>query len=229
MTEITLTLNSETLTANLADRFSLQYPEPVTINVVPAGANGNLDLSRAYTGGEPRYGTRQLSAACWIEGNTPYSISALHTAQSQVARWHGRRVALRLSSVPGYHLDAEVAFRNWTIDDAVNVADFNLDAICQPFWIADTPTEIQIAPSTPSTAATLTNLGDVTVTLEYKSTAAVTIVATQGSYPAAAAADWTRFSGLVLPPGNLAVNAIGSGTLKFRWRVLSLGGAPDVA
>lgn len=179
------------------------------------GRDGDLDLSAALTGGEPRFNSRALTATFELSAGT--RDTRLTTFSQICNALEGRRVNIVLPDDATHYITGRCHVAIDYCDPAHGA--LTITANCDPWRLASTQRTVSVtAESTPKTA-TLTNSGrrllvpTVVITGTYASFAL-----TFGEETWTLSAGTYQLPDLQLQPGSNTVTYSGTGTAVFTYR-----------
>lgn len=192
-------------------------PAPVITNMVdvPGRIKGPLDLSTVLTDGEPRFGTRPLSAT--FESSEGSRLERKARIDTMTNWLHGWRMNIILPDDSDHYLVGRVLVEELYNDLAH--ASVQVTAECEPWLYNKDETVVELTAATDEQTATLANPGRLTVVplLEIAGEGASVLIKF-GS------ASWTLGPGtyqlpdLVLPQGDHLLTYSGTGSVKLTYR-----------
>lgn len=179
------------------------------------GRDGPLDLSTVLTDGEPRYGSRTLTAT--LESSEGTRQDRQDRIAEMVNALDGRRLDIRHPDYPGHYLTGRVHV-------AVNYSDLvhaavTVTAVCDPWLYCENERAYMVVAESEARTLALVNTGrrlvvpqvevtgdDASVLIEYGS---VSLAMSPGTY---------KLPDLLLPTGTTLVTCSGSGVAKITYR-----------
>ena len=183
------------------------------------GRDGDLDLSAALTDGEPRYGSRTLTATFESsEGTRLERESIINTMINWLDGW---RMNIVLPDDPDHYVTGRVRVQRDYNDPAH--AAVTVTAVCDPWKYLNRETTTLLIAGPTTEMATLPNYGRKTVgpVLTISGEGANVLLAVDG-------ASWALGPGvyqlpdLTVPQGGKVVNYSGTGELSFVYREAQL-------
>lgn len=181
--------------------------------VTVPGRDGELDMSTALTDGEPRYGSRTLTATLERSDGTRLEREA---AINTMINWlDGWRVDIRLPDDDGHYLTGRVSVGK-DYNDMAHAA-VSLTAICDPWRYNDNETVHRLTAGTEELRARLTNGGRRTV-IPSITISGGTVLLKYGAYSWALSDGVYQLPDLVVPQGGTEVLYSGTGQISFTYR-----------
>lgn len=183
------------------------------------GRDGDLDLSAALTGGEPRYGSRALVAT--FESSEGTRLDRESTIDIMTNWLDGWRMNIVLPDDPDHYVTGRVHVQRDYNDPAH--AAVTVTATCDPWKYLNRETITQLTAGAVTETAILPNYGRKTVVpvLTISGDSANVLLSTDG-------ASWALGTGvyqlpdLVVPQGGKVIRYSGVGELSFVYREASL-------
>lgn len=179
------------------------------------GRDGDLDLSAALTDGEPRYGSRTLSAVLERSDGTRLDREvAINTMTNWLDGW---RQDIRLPDDEGHYITGRVHVAK-EYNDMAHAA-VTITAVCDPWRYNNYETVINLTATEEVQTAQLTNNGRRTVVpvLTIEGEGANVLLVFGGASWALGPGSY-QLPDLVLRQGGAAVTYSGTGTLRFTYR-----------
>lgn len=179
------------------------------------GRDGLLDLSTALTDGEPRYGSRTLTATFETSEGTRLERKARFDT---MVNWlDGWRMDIQLPDDDSHYITGRLSIAVEYNDPAHGAV--TVTAVCDPWRYLKEEHVVTLAAATEAQTATLVNAGRKsqapTVTISGND-AAVTLV--YGAYTWALGAGVYVLPDLILRQGSNALTYSGTGTVEVRYR-----------
>lgn len=196
--------------------WSLSEPEAQTNFVeVPGRAAGPIDMSAALTGGDPRYGSRELEAR--FECSEGDRLERNEIISEMVNRLHGQRVNIELPDDPAHYITGRLAVRKEYSDPAH--AAVIVTGVCDPWRYSKQHAQTDVLAVEAAREIVLCNAGRRIVAPEvvvtgvsariYLTLDTGLIELTEGTY---------HIPGFTLKPGNNYVRVNGKGTITFTYQ-----------
>lgn len=194
---------------------ALDFPEPEPQNnfVEVPGRDGPLDLSTTLTDGEPRFGSRTLTAT--LECSNGIRADRTQLVSDIINRLHGRRLDIILPDAPERYTTGRISVRK-EYNDLAHAA-VSISAVCDPWLYNQTETRLRLTASASEQLAALSNSGRRVVTPEVTVTGGPVKLACNGKSWELAAGTY-RLPTLLLRPGNTALTYSGAGTISITYR-----------
>lgn len=200
----------------ILSEWAFSEPEIQTNYVeVPGRSGGTLDLSTYLTGGDPRYGSRELSARFECAEGTRLKREEL--ISNMVNQLHGQRVNIILPDDPERYITGRLSVVKEF--NTLAYASVSVSAICDPWRYSKRDTRFEMQAFEVSRDFVLSNAGrrmlvpTVTVT-GYD--ALVHLVCGDRSWDLTAGE--YRLPELVLRSGNTTLSCSGSGVIAFTYK-----------
>lgn len=193
----------------------LTDPEQQTHFQEVPGRDGPLDLSTVLTDGEPRYGSRTLTAT--LESSEGTRQDRQDRIADMVNALDGRRLDIRHPDYPGRYLTGRV---HVAVDynDLAHAA-VTVTAVCDPWLYAQNERAYMVMAEENAQTLVLVNAGrrpavpqvvvsgeDASVLIEYGT---ISLAMSPGTY---------KLPDLLLPTGNTTVKYSGTGVAKISYR-----------
>jgi hypothetical protein len=183
------------------------------------GRDGDLDLSAALTDGEPRYGSRTLTAT--FESSEGTRLERENIINTMINWLDGWRMNIVLPDDPDHYVTGRVRVQRDYNDPAH--AAVTVTAVCDPWKYLNRETTTLLIAGPTTEMATLPNYGRKTVVpvLTISGEGANVLLAVDG-------ASWALGPGvyqlpdLTVPQGGKVVNYSGTGELSFVYREAQL-------
>lgn len=182
---------------------------------VPGRAAGPIDMSTALTGGDPRYGSRELEAR--FECSEGTRLERNEIISDMVNRLHGQRVNIELPDDPMRYVTGRLAVQKEYSDMAH--ASVLVTGVCDPWRYSKQYAQTDVLAVEAVREIVLCNSGrrivapEVTVTgvsaMIYLTLDSGLLELTEGTY---------HIPGFTLKPGNNYVKVNGKGTVTFKYR-----------
>ena len=192
-------------------------PAPVITNIVdvPGRIRGPLDLSTVLTDGEPRFGSRQLSAT--FESSEGDRLARKVRIDTMTNWLHGWRMNIVLPDDPDHYLVGRVMVEELYNDLAH--ASVQVTADCEPWLYNNVETVVELTAATDEQTETLANPGRMTVVplLEITGEGA-NVLLKFGTSSWALGAGTYQLPDLVLPQGEHLLVYSGTGSVKLTYR-----------
>lgn len=196
--------------------WELGEAEPITNYVdVPGRISGPLDLSTALTDGEPRFGSRPLSATFETSEGTRLERKArIDTMINWLTGW---QVHITLPDDDTHYLVGRLTVKELYNDMAH--ASVEVTATCEPWLYSAAETVVELTAATDEQTQTLTNNGRRTVVplLEITGTDA-NVLLQFGIASWALGAGTYKLPDIVLTQGEHLLTYSGSGSVKLTYR-----------
>lgn len=183
------------------------------------GRDGALDLSAALTDGEPRYGSRSLTATFESsEGSRLDRESRINTMKNWLDGW---RLDIQLPDDPDHYVTGRMHVQRNYNDEAH--ASVTVTATCDPWRYLNRETITQLTASVLTETAILPNYGRRTVVpvLTISGDDAHVMLSVDGASWALGAGVY-QLPDLIVPQGGKLISYSGTGELAFRYREASL-------
>lgn len=196
--------------------WELEAAQVVTNYVeVPGRAKGPLDLSAVLTGGEPRFGSRNLTATFESsEGDRLARKARIDTMVNWLSGW---RMNIVLPDDPDRYLVGRLTVVPLYNDLAH--ASVQVTAVCEPWLYNSAETVVELTAATEEQTEVLTNKGRLTVVPLLEITGEDASVLLQfGSASWALGAGTYQLPDLVLPQGEHSLIYSGTGSAKLTYR-----------
>lgn len=197
-------------------KWSLSEPQQQTGYVsVPWRIKGPLDLSTALTEGDPRYGSRTLTAT--LESSEGTRLERMVIILDMLNRLHGQQVHIVLPDDPDHYLVGRVQVKPGYNDLAH--ASVSITATCEPWRYSVTETAHELLVSETPRPVVLSNRGRCVLVPEIVVSgydARVTL--THGARSWTLMAGTYRLPGLLLVTGNTELTYSGVGTVAITYR-----------
>lgn len=179
------------------------------------GRDGPLDLSAALTGGEPKYGSRTLTAVFESsEGDRLTRKSRIDTMVNWLSGW---RMNIELPDDPEHYITGRLHVQRLYNDMAH--ASVQVTAICDPWRYNKTETVVTLEAAAEAQTAVLVNSGRRTVAplLEITGTDAEVLLAFGASSWALGPGTY-QLPDLELKQGSAEITYSGTGSVKLTYR-----------
>lgn len=194
---------------------ALTDPEQQAHYIEVIGRDGPLDFSTFLTGGEPKYGSRTLTAT--LETSEGGREERRHRIGALINALDGRRVDIKHPDYPGHYLTGRV--RVQVLYNDLAHAAVEVSAVCDPWlYYAAAQTHTLTATATAQTV-TLTNRGRRTLVPQVTVTGvrASVLLTVDGTGVALGPGTW-QVPDLQLATGQTVVTYSGNGTVKITYR-----------
>ena len=182
---------------------------------VPGRALGPLDMSAVLTDGEPRFGSRTLTA---VFESSEGTRDEREQRISQMINWlTGWRMNITVPDKPDHYLTGRLTVEKLYNDEAHG--SVQVSATCDPWFYSVAETKVTLTAEATAREAVLLNTGRLTVVplLEITGTdASVLIKFGQASW--ALGPGSYKLPDLVLPQGGGVLTYSGTGTLTLTYR-----------
>lgn len=194
------------------------FPEPATQErfvSVPLRLDGPLDQSTTLTDGDPRFGSRSLTAT--FECSEGTRLEREDIISDMLNRLHGHRVRIILPDDPAHYAEGRLAVAK-NYNDMAHAA-VTVKATCAPWRYSTTETQVELLASDVVQMAVLSNSGRRVAVPEITLTgfdAHVDLLCEGRSWTLTEGTH--RLPGLVLRNGNTLISYSGVGTLALRYR-----------
>lgn len=180
------------------------------------GRDGPLDLSTVLTDGEPRYGSRTLTAT--LESSEGNREDRKYRISDMVNALDGRRMNIQHPDYPGHYLTGRVQVKV-DYNDLAHAA-VTVTAICDP-WLYSRTEKVHTVTATPEKQTlTLTNVGRRTVVPVVVVTGGddASVLIECGTVSLAMGPGTFKLPDLLLPTGRTVVTYSGAGAAKISYR-----------
>lgn len=196
--------------------WSFPEPEPETNYIVVPGRNkGPLDMTAVNTGGDPRYGSRTLTAR--FESSEGTRLERESRISRMVNRLHGSREEIVLPDDGTRYALGRISIRKEYNDMAH--ASVTVTATCDPWRYSKRETMLELAANDTIRTALLANNGRMQVVPEITVTGYnAWVQITVGSSTWTLDAGTYLLPGFVLRQGYTEMTYTGSGTIAVRYR-----------
>ena len=191
-------------------------PEPQTSYVsVPGRMKGPLDLSTALTDGDPRYGSRELTAI--FENSEGTRLERDEIISTMTNLLHGVEVEIVFPDDPSRYAVGRLSVRLNYSDMAH--AEVSIQAVCEPWRYNQQETQINLMVIEDESSTVLSNTGRCVLVPEVQVVGAGSRVSISSGENS-----WTltegvyRLPDLTLRKGNTFIKYSGIGTLVFKYR-----------
>lgn len=180
------------------------------------GRDGPLDMSTALTDGEPRYGSRTLTATLETSEGTRLERQAI--IGKMINALDGWRKDIRLPDYPMHYLTGRIQIK-MDYNDVAHAA-VTVTAICDPWLYSLVERKYTIAAKSADQVLSLTNSGRKTVVPQVTVTGGTNTSFTikyKGTSLALGVGDYF-LPDLLLGPGETPITYSGSGTAQISYR-----------
>ena len=195
-----------------------EFPEPeaqTSYVTIPGRMKGPLDLTTALTDGDPRYGSRELTAIFENSEGTRLERDEIISAMTNLL--HGREEEIIFPDDPSRYAVGRLSVRLNYSD--VAHAEVSVQAVCEPWRYNQQETQVRLMATEDEKSAVLSNAGRCILVPEVH-------VLGAGSHVRLGSGDnsWTlaegvyRLPDLALRKGNTFIKYSGIGTLMFKYR-----------
>jgi phage-related protein len=179
------------------------------------GRDGPLDLSTANTDGEPRYGSRTLSAT--LESSEGSRQDRQDRISEMVNQLDGRRMNIRHPDYPARYLTGRVQVKVLYNDMAH--AAVTVTAICDPWLYNQEERAYTVTAGETAQLLTLTNAGRrVAVPQVIIEGTGASVLIEQGTISLAMGPGTYKLPDLLLPTGDTLIKYSGTGVAKISYR-----------
>lgn len=192
-------------------------PAPVITNMVdvPGRIKGPLDLSTVLTDGEPRFGTRPLSAT--FESSEGSRLERKARIDTMTNWLHGWRTNIVLPDDPDHYLVGRVMVEELYNDLAH--ASVQVTAECEPWLYNQEETVVTLTAAADEQTATIPNPGRMTVVPLLEITGEdASVLLKFGAASWALGPGTYQLPDLVLPQGEHLLTYSGTGVVKLTYR-----------
>lgn len=196
--------------------WSLSEPEAQTNYVEVIGRMaGPLDLSTYLTGGDPRYGSRELAARFECSENTRLWREDLISLMTN--KLHGQRVDITLPDDDTRYITGRLHVTKDYNDPAH--ASVSVSAVCSPWRYSRQETQVSVLAVETVQEFVLSNSGRrILVPTVTVSGYSASVVLTHGVHTWTLTTGEYRLPELVLRTGNTTLSCYGSGVISFTYR-----------
>lgn len=179
------------------------------------GRDGPLDLSTVLTDGEPRYGSRTLTAT--LESSEGTRLDRLDRISEMVNALSGRRLDIRHPDHPAHYLSGRVQV-NVNYNDNAHAA-VTVTAICDPWLYSRAERVYTVTAAEAAQTLTLANKGRRSVTPQVVVTGEnASFLIEYGTISLAMSEGIYNLPDLLLATGDTQITYSGSGTAQITYR-----------
>lgn len=179
------------------------------------GRDGPLDLSTATTDGEPRYGSRTLTAR--LESSEGTRLDREDRIGQIVNQLDGWRMDIQHPDHPGYYLTGRVRVQVEYSDNAH--AAVTVTAICDPWFYSSVESVYTLIATEAQQSLVLANNGRRSVVPAVVVTGTdASVLIEYGTISQALGVGTYKLADLLLPSGTTTLKYSGSGTAKISYR-----------
>ena len=195
--------------------WSLSAPEYQSNFVDVPGRDGPLDLSTALTDGEPRYGSRTLTAT--LERSDGTRIGRENAINAMINALDGWRMDIRLPDDDAHYITGRVHVAR-EYNDLAHAA-VTVTAICDPWRYNDYDTVVSLTAGAETQTGRLVNKGRRAVVPKVQvSGEGASVLLSFGAASWALSAGTYQLPDLVVSQGGVFVDYSGAGELTFTYR-----------
>jgi hypothetical protein len=179
------------------------------------GRDGPLDMSTALSDGEPRYGSRTLTATLELSEGTRMERHA--RIGKMINALDGRRMDIRHPDYPGHYLTGRVQVK-MQYNDLAHAA-VTVSAVCDPWLYSRTERTYTLTAATQAKTQALTNRGRRVLVPQVIVTGTdASFLIECGTISLALGPGTYLLPDLLLQPGNTLVRYSGTGTAQISYR-----------
>lgn len=195
--------------------WSLSAPEYQSNFVDVPGRDGPLDLSTALTDGEPRYGSRTLTAT--LERSDGTRLGRENAINAMINVLDGWRMDIRLPDDDAHYITGRVHVAR-EYNDLAHAA-VTVTAICDPWRYNDYDTVVSLTAGAETQTGRLVNKGRRAVVPKVQvSGEGASVLLSFGAASWALSAGTYQLPDLVVSQGGIFVDYSGAGELTFTYR-----------